>query len=552
MSQSAGVLGIDFGTCNCCMAMIENGVPYVIPNAEGARITPSVIALTKDGRWLVGEPAKRQAVLNPINTVFSVKRLIGRKYTEISETAKWLPYEVSKAVNGDARIKIGSRLYPPSELAALILRKMKMDAEAYIGSKVNQAIITVPSYFDDIQRQATKDAASIAGLEVIRIINESTAACTAYGLEHKSEEIAAVVHFGGGTFDVSILGFGDGVLEVKATNGNTLLGGDDIDQRIMDWLVARFKEENGIDLSKDAMVLQRLREAAEKAKCDLTYMSTVNINLPFIAATHSGPAHLNANMTREMLECLATPILSRLADPVLNCLRDGGISAVDHVVLAGSMTRMPLVQRKIEELFGRRPYKGVHPDEVVAMGAAILGGVMKGEIKDVLLLDVSPLSLGIETQGGMMRILIDRNTTVPTRRSEIFSTAADNQDSVEIHVLQGERKMVSDNKSIGKFHLNEIALAPRGVPQIEVAFDLDNNGILKISAKDLGTGKAQKISLDAWSWLDNSEFRKAISTCEDFSNDYLVRHPPIKTEDSGSKKVSGAEPSPGYPHKATQ
>lgn len=545
--KTAGVLGIDFGTCNCCMAIMEGGEPIVIPNAEGDRITPSVVALAEGERWLVGQAAKRQAVSNPGNTVFSVKRLMGRKHHEVCHAAKWLPYEVAPVQNGDEHVRIGGRLYSPPELAAMILRKLKMDAEAYLNSPVTQAIITVPSCFNATQRAATRDAARIAGLEVLRIINESTAACMAYGVHTKRDEIAAVVHFGGGTFDVSILNIGDGVFEVVCTTGDNHLGGDDMDWSVVEWLAGEFKRTQYIDLTTDRTALQRLREAAETAKCDLSATQQTEILLPFIGADQSGPKHLKATLTRQQLEIIAGPILERLRAPVATALKDaewhltryGGIG---HVVLAGAMTRMPKVQDEIKNLFQREPCKGVHPEEVVAIGAAIQGSILKGEVKDVLLLDVTPLSLGIETLGGVYSPLIVRNTTIPTKKSAIFSTAADNQSSVEIHALQGERKMAADNKTIGRFTLDQIPPAPCGIPQIEVSFDIDSNDLLHVSAKDLGTGREQRVTITASSGLTEKEIRIAMHTSERFSKDYAVRSQPIKAKDTVSSNGSEAEP----------
>lgn len=515
------VLGIDLGTTNSCMAIMEGGQPVVIPNADGMRTTPSIVAFTKSGERLVGQAAKRQSVTNPKNTIYSIKRFMGRKFDEVSHEIKLVPYEVVRAKNGDANVRIGDKIYSPPEISSMILQKMKADAEAYLGEKITQAVITTPAYFNDSQRQATKDAGKIAGLEVLRIINEPTAASLAYGLEKKKDEKIAVYDLGGGTFDISVLEIGDGVFEVKSTNGDTHLGGDDFDQAIINWLVSEFKKENGVDLSKDAMALQRLKEAAEKAKCELSTSQQTDINLPFITADATGPKHLNVNLTRAKLDQLVDDLICRTVAPVRNCLKDGGldVAAMDEVVLVGGMTRMPKVQDKVRELFGKDPHKGVNPDEVVAMGAAIQGGVLKGEVRDVLLLDVTPLSLGIETLGGVFTTLIERNTTIPTRKSEIFSTAADNQPSVEIHVLQGERKMAADNKSIGRFHLDGIPSAPRGMPQIEVAFDIDANGILHVSAKDLGTGKEQKITITASSGLDKSEIEKMVKDAEQHASD---------------------------------
>ena len=528
----AKVLGIDLGTTNSCMAVMEGGQPTVVPNAEGGRTTPSIVAFTKSGERLVGSAAKRQAVTNPKNTVFSIKRFMGRKYDEMTAEIKRMPYEVVRASNGDAHVKIGDKTYSPPEISSMILQKMKADAEAFLGETITQAVITVPAYFNDSQRQATKDAGRIAGLEVLRIINEPTASSLAYGLDKKKEEKVAVYDLGGGTFDISVLEIGDGVFEVKATNGDTHLGGDDFDQRVMDWLVAEFKKEQGIDLSKDAMALQRLKEAAEKAKCELSSSQSTDINLPFITADASGPKHLNVTLSRAKLEQLVGDLIDRSMAPVENCLRDSGFSKdkIDEVILVGGMTRMPRVQQEVEKQLGKEPHKGVNPDEVVAVGAAIQGGVLKGEVKDVLLLDVTPLTLGIETLGGVSTALIERNTTIPTRKSEIFSTAADNQNTVEIHVLQGERKMAGDNKSIGKFHLDGIPPAPRGMPQIEVTFDLDANGILKVSAKDLGTGKEQKITITASSGLSKDEVSQMVKDAEAHAGEDAKRREAVDTK----------------------
>ncbi len=537
------VLGIDLGTTNSCMAVMEGGQPTVIPNAEGGRTTPSIVAFTKSGERLVGSAAKRQAVTNPKNTVFSIKRFMGRKFDEVQAELKRVPYEVVRASNGDAHVKIGDKTYSPPEISSMILQKMKMDAEAFLGETITQAVITVPAYFNDSQRQATKDAGKIAGLEVLRIINEPTASSLAYGLDKKKEEKVAVYDLGGGTFDISILEIGDGVFEVKATNGDTHLGGDDFDQRVMDWLVAEFKKENGIDLSKDPMALQRLKEAAEKAKCELSSSQSTDINLPFITADASGPKHLNVTLSRAKLEQLVGDLIDRSMTPVENCLKDSGIAKakIDEVILVGGMTRMPRVQQEVERQLGKEPHKGVNPDEVVAVGAAIQGGVLKGEVKDVLLLDVTPLTLGIETLGGVMTPLIERNTTIPTRKSEIFSTAGDNQNTVEIHVLQGERKMAGDNKSIGKFHLDGIPPAPRGVPQIEVTFDLDANGILKVSAKDLGTGKEQKITITASSGLNKDEVEKMVRDAEAHASEDAKKREAVDSKNRAEAMVYETE-----------
>ena len=507
------ILGIDLGTTNSCMAVMEHGEAKVIPNAEGNRTTPSVVAFTKSGERLVGQLAKRQAVTNPKNTVFSVKRFMGRRFKEVDIERESVPYEIVEAKNGDAYIKIGDKLYSPPEISAMILQKLKADAEAYLGEEIKQAVITVPAYFNDSQRQATKDAGKIAGLEVLRIVNEPTAAALAYGLDKKSEEVVAVYDLGGGTFDISILEIGDGVFEVKSTNGDTHLGGDDFDQKLIDFLAEKFKAENSIDLRKDSQALQRLKEAAEKAKCELSSSMSTEINLPFITMNADGPLHLNITLTRSELEKQVDALIKRTEIPCRNCVRDAGISSSDikEVIMVGGMTRMPKVQDEAKSIFGKEPHKGVNPDEVVACGAAIQGGVLGGEVNDVVLLDVTPLSLGIETLGGVFTRVIDRNTTIPARKSQVFSTAADNQPSVDIHVLQGEREMASDNKTIGNFRLDGIAPAPRGVPQIEVTFDIDANGILHVTAKDRGTGKEQKITITANSGLNDEEIEKMVN-----------------------------------------
>lgn len=514
---SSKVLGIDLGTTNSCMAVMEGGEPVVIPNAEGGRTTPSVVAFTKDGDRLVGQAAKRQAVTNPKNTVFSVKRFMGRSYKEVAHEIELVPYQVVEAPNGDAHIKVGDKTYAPPEISAMILQKLKTDAEAYLGEKIEQAVITVPAYFNDRQRQATKDAGKIAGLDVLRIVNEPTAASLAYGLDKKHDEKIAIYDLGGGTFDISILDIGDGVFEVAATNGDGHLGGDDFDQKVINWLVEEFKKEQGIDLSKDAMALQRLKEAAEKAKCELSSSQSTDINLPFITADASGPKHMNVTLSRSKLEQLVDDLIAQAEGPVRACLKDSGLSTsqIDEAILVGGSTRMPRVQQSVKDLFGgKEPHKGVNPDEVVSIGAAIQGGIMKGDVKDVLLLDVTPLTLGIETLGGVFTPLIERNTTIPTKKSEIFSTAADSQPAVDIHVLQGERKMSRDNKTIGHFQLDGIPPAPRGVPQIEVTFDIDANGILNVKAKDLGTGKEQHITITASSGLSEDEIKRMVQDAE--------------------------------------
>jgi molecular chaperone DnaK len=510
------IIGIDLGTTNSCVAVMEAGEPVVITNQEGARVTASVVAFTKGGERLVGLTAKRQAITNPKNTVYSIKRFMGRKYDEVASERAEVPFEVVKGPNGDARVKAGGKEYSPPEISAMVLQKMKQTAEDYLGEKVTDVVITVPAYFNDSQRQATKDAGRIAGLNVKRIINEPTAASLAYGLDKKKDEKIAVFDLGGGTFDISILEIGDGVFEVKATNGDTHLGGDDFDQRVIDWLADEFKKDQGIDLRKDAMALQRLKEAAERAKCELSSAQETAINLPFITADAGGPKHLNLTLTRSKLEQLVDDLVQRTTGPCQQALKDAGMSPsdIDEVILVGGQTRMPKVQEVVKKIFGKDPHKGVNPDEVVAVGAAIQGGVLGGEVTDVLLLDVTPLSLGIETKGGILTKLIERNTTIPTKKSEIFTTADDNQTQVDVHVLQGERDMAVDNKTIGRFQLTGIPPAPRGVPQIEVTFDIDANGILNVSAKDMATGKAQSIRIEASSGLSEEEINKMVKDAQ--------------------------------------
>jgi len=528
----AKVIGIDLGTTNSVVAVVEGGDPGVIPNAEGSRLTPSVVGFAKDGEILVGQVARRQAITNPDNTVFSIKRFMGRRYEEVLHETKLVPYKVIKAQNGDARVDIRGKVYSPPEVSAMILRKLKEAAEAYLGEKVTKAVITVPAYFNDSQRQATKDAGTIAGLEVLRIVNEPTAASLAYGLDKKKDELIAVYDLGGGTFDISILEIGDGVFEVKSTNGDTHLGGDDFDQKVIEWIAEEFRKEHGIDLRKDRMALQRLKEAAEKAKCELSSTLSTEINLPFITADQSGPKHLVMTLTRAKLESLVMDLVERTAEPCRQAMKDAGVTPrqIDEVILVGGQTRMPKVQELVHELFSKDPHKGVNPDEVVAVGAAIQAAVLAGDVKDVVLLDVTPLSLGIETLGGVLTRLIERNTTIPTKKSEVFSTAADNQTSVEVHVLQGERPMARDNRTLGKFHLVGIPPAPRGMPQVEVTFDIDANGILNVSAKDRATGKEQAITITASSGLTKDDIDKMVREAESHADEDKKRREEIEVK----------------------
>ncbi len=539
------VIGIDLGTTNSCVSVMEGGDPVVIPNAEGSRTTPSIVAFTKDGERLTGQIAKRQAVTNPDNTIFSIKRFMGRRYDEVQEEIQKVPYKVVKGENGSATIEIMGKHYSPPEISAMILQKMKQTAEDYLGTKVTQAVITVPAYFNDSQRQATKDAGKIAGLEVLRIINEPTAASLAYGLDKKKEEVIAVFDLGGGTFDISILEIGEGVFEVKATNGDTHLGGDDFDQKVIDWLVEEYKKQEGIDLKKDPMALQRLKEAAEKAKCELSTTTQTDIHLPFITADQSGPKHLNISLSRAKFEQLVDDLIQRTVEPCKKALEDAGLKAEDinEVILVGGATRTPKVQEIVKKIFHKDPHKGVNPDEVVATGAAIQGGVLAGEVSDILLLDVTPLSLGIETLGGVFTKLIDRNTTIPTKKSEIFSTAEDNQTTVDIHVLQGEREMAVDNKTIGRFQLTGIPPAPRGMPQIEVAFDIDANGILNVSAKDKATEKEQKIKIEASSGLTEQDINKMVKDAEAHAQEDQKRREEVDARNRADSMIYQTEKS---------
>jgi len=537
------IIGIDLGTTNSVVAVMEGGEPIVVTNSEGGRTTPSVVAFTKDGNRLVGQVAKRQSVTNPENTLFSIKRFMGRKYDEVQDEIKQVPYKVEKASNGDVRIEADGKQYSPPEIAAMILQKLKQSAEDYLGTKVEKAVITVPAYFNDAQRQATKDAGKVAGLDVLRIVNEPTAAALAYGLDKKKDETIAVFDFGGGTFDISVLEVGEGVVEVKSTNGDTHLGGDDVDEVLIGWIIDEFKKDQGIDLHSDKMALQRLKEGAEKAKVELSTAMETEINLPFITADASGPKHLVMKLTRSKFEQLAEPILQRLMPPVEQAIKDAGLEPkdIEEIVLVGGSTRIPKVQEMVKNFFGKEPNKSVNPDEVVALGAAVQAGVLGGDKTDILLLDVTPLTLGIETLGGVMTQMISRNTTIPTRKSEIFSTASDNQTSVEVHVLQGERPMAADNKTLGKFHLVGIPSAPRGVPQVEVTFDIDANGIVNVSAKDVGTGREQKITITATSGLSKEEIDKMMKDAESHAGEDEKRKAEIEARNRLDGLVYGVE-----------